>query len=820
MIEYNVDLHKQLCTAAEQGDLVTVQTLLQQNDIDIDCVQEEAVFTPLQLAAANGHEDVVRLLIMRGAALDRQNFYGWTALMQAASYGHDKVVALLLKNKADFKAKNKLGASALTVAARHGHTAVVKRLLDCPAIDINDGTRGINESFYSKGIGATPLMVASQFGHDAVMRALLDRGSNPKHKNETTGWNALMFAALNGHMTSAQILVDRGCDPNETNYIDKTAYEIAVCAGKREAAGYLDRKTTRRPKIVPTTSKPKIIEAAETGDLKLMEKILDDDPAQVDTVSPEGATSLMIAAMLGRIDIADMLLKRGADINKQDSKNGWTALMQATFYRHTTFVKFLLSGNADASLKALDGCTALDLVFCLADSDPDLTRMLASAAMPVQGSSTSRPPKNSTGSGTWLTKSGKPLPDEKPKGGLKAWWNRLSNRFQNLKLSRTLMSGMTTTKLTPFHDENGPTDTADSIDKEKVYGGMQRDGKKKRKTSEQKDDLLLKSILSNDSGLSSTNQSMQSLSILSPMSTFQNDKLLPVVPPFHPPPTFDPNDRSKRPMNASRTSLSMLANGKNTGPRQPHMKSKGLFIRPHNKSISPSNSNNFSVTTSPNSSGGASSISKVNKPYRLSAHDNKVTGESTPKHGHESSVLKAYPDIAFLPQSAFKISPKSQVSFNEPSSPVSPTSQTSGFNNSSASSTISGSVTPSKQRPLSGTSLGGSTTPTLTPSPSPSPKGRPGSNGSSTSQASSTHQPKNSSSSGVSEDDELSALLRKLSLEKYAPIFEEQEVDMEAFLSLDKSDLTELGIKQSEPQSRILLAINELNSGRHRDFKA
>ncbi|XP_071957464.1 ankyrin repeat and SAM domain-containing protein 6-like isoform X1 [Antedon mediterranea] len=815
-MEYSSDFRKQLCTASEQGDLSAVQTLLQHNDIKVDCVDGESGITPLQLAAANGHEDVVRQLIMGGAALDCKNFYGWTALMQAASYGHDKVVALLLQNKADFKLKNNLGASALTVAARFGHTAVVKRLLDT-GIDVNDGTSNINQGFYSKGIGATPLIVASQFGHDAIMRALLDRGSNPKHKNETTGWNALMFAALNGHMTSAQILVDRGCDPNETNYIGKTAYEVAMCAGKREAAGYLDRKTTTRPKIVPTTSKPKIIEAAETGDLRLITQILDEDPTQVDTVSPEGATSLMIAAMLGRIDIAKMLLHRGADINKQDSKNGWTSLMQATFFRHTEFVKFLLNQNADASLKAQDRCTALDLVICLPDSDTELTRMLASAAMPVQGSAaSSRSPKNNTGSGTWLTKSDKPLPDEKPKGGLKAWWNRLSNRFQNLKLSRTLMSGMTTTKLTPFHDENNVTDSAVSIDKEKSDASIQRNGKKKRKSSEQKDDLFLKSIISNDSGLSSTSQSIQSLSILSPMSTFQSDKLLPVVPPFHPPPTFDPNDRSKRPMNASRTSLSMLANGKNVGPRQPHMKSKGLFTRPHNKSISPSNSNNFSTTTSPNSSGGASSISRLHKPTRLPGSHSKINSES--KHGLESPESKAYPDIAFLPQSAFKISPKSQVNFNEPSSPVSPTSQTSGLNNSSTSSTISGSATPSKQRPLSGTSLG-STTPTLTPSPSPSPKGRPGSNHSSASQASSTLQPKHSSSSGVSEDDELSALLRKLSLEKYSPIFEEQEVDMEAFLSLDKSDLTELGIKQSEPQSRILLAINELNSGRNRDFK-
>ena len=37
-----------------------------------------------QVAAANGSEQVVRLLIMRGAGLDKSNIFGWTPLLQAA----------------------------------------------------------------------------------------------------------------------------------------------------------------------------------------------------------------------------------------------------------------------------------------------------------------------------------------------------------------------------------------------------------------------------------------------------------------------------------------------------------------------------------------------------------------------------------------------------------------------------------------------------------------------------------------------------------------------------------------------------------------
>lgn len=93
--------------------------------------------------------------------------------------------------------------------------------------------------------------------------------------------------------------------------------------------------------------------------------------------------------------------------------------------------------------------------------------------------------------------------------------------------------------------------------------------------------------------------------------------------------------------------------------------------------------------------------------------------------------------------------------------------------------------------------------------------------------------------------DELSSILKKLSLEKYQPIFEEQEVscvlegqksisrlilllvfnscfvavsllqvDMEAFLTLTDGDLKELGIKTDGPRQQILAAISELNAGK------
>jgi len=52
------------------------------------------------IAANNGHERAVELLLQRGAEVDLQDSDGWTALMCAADNGHERVVELLLRRGA------------------------------------------------------------------------------------------------------------------------------------------------------------------------------------------------------------------------------------------------------------------------------------------------------------------------------------------------------------------------------------------------------------------------------------------------------------------------------------------------------------------------------------------------------------------------------------------------------------------------------------------------------------------------------------------------------------------------------------------------
>lgn len=51
-----------------------------------DC--DDQGLTGLQAVAANGYEELARLLIMKGAALEKSNIFDWTPLLHAARHGH------------------------------------------------------------------------------------------------------------------------------------------------------------------------------------------------------------------------------------------------------------------------------------------------------------------------------------------------------------------------------------------------------------------------------------------------------------------------------------------------------------------------------------------------------------------------------------------------------------------------------------------------------------------------------------------------------------------------------------------------------------
>mmetsp|Transcript_30322 Transcript_30322/g.116290 ORF Transcript_30322/g.116290 Transcript_30322/m.116290 type:complete len:147 (-) Transcript_30322:402-842(-) len=96
-----------LLYAARSGDLEdALQSLKDNPDITKYKPESGSGATPLHYAAANGHLEIMRLLISHGADLNAVNEYGNTALHFAAINEKADAVELLLRNKADAALSN------------------------------------------------------------------------------------------------------------------------------------------------------------------------------------------------------------------------------------------------------------------------------------------------------------------------------------------------------------------------------------------------------------------------------------------------------------------------------------------------------------------------------------------------------------------------------------------------------------------------------------------------------------------------------------------------------------------------------------------
>ncbi|XP_069815408.1 ankyrin repeat and SAM domain-containing protein 6 isoform X2 [Dendropsophus ebraccatus] len=740
--------------------------------VPVDSTDEDGN-TGLQLAAGGGHEPLVRYLLRKGASVDSRNHYGWTPLMQAARSGHLNVAQILLEYGADVNAQNRLGASILTAASRGGHASVVKLLLESGAFVDNYDHFEVNivsiKGHREDMPEVTPLMTSAQHAHEEAVRLLLDWGADVNYRVKT-GWSPLMLAALHGRVSVAQQLVDRGADPDQVNGLDQTPFEIALSFKLKDMKDYLDSITTIRPKTDEEKRRPDIFQAVKMGNLSLVKEIVDEDPGQVNAVNADGASPLMMAAVTGKLELVQLLVDKKADINKQDSVHAWTALMQATYHGNKEIVIYLLNQGADVNLRAKNGYTAFDLVMLLNDPDTELVRLLATVCLQADKEKSKQ--KNKTLFTNSKNKQQFTIPSPPDdKAGLKSWWNRMSNRFRKLKLTQTLRHGFSSNRLVPL------TENASASLDSMMRAPSQTDISNPRRP----ESATAWTTSSKDSGLGTTKTESDDLLLATmlkngaPFAKLPNDKLKAVIPPFLPPSNFElwNSDRSRiskdGKLEQTRASMARLS--------KPSFNSSGnsditsvsraprtvKFPSLPRSPASPSNSGNFNH--SPHSSGGANSItggSADNVLSQIAAQRRKAASLSRQKEGGPQSLLGTTCGSTVPEQPAVLLTSNGHL--------------------------------PKKieivKRPPSGTSsTSKSTSPTLTPSPSPTPKGRLAE--SSVSSSSSHKQSKSSggSSSGtITDEDELSAILKKLSLEKYQPIFEEQELT--ASLSAKKTRWT------------------------------
>jgi hypothetical protein len=122
----------------------------------------------------------------------------WSPLMIAAAEGHDETVAVLLEGGANTNATNDVGRTALMFASTKGHTAIVRDLLE----------HGADPNIVPKDeTGWTALIAAAYNGHRDVVKILLGKGAD-KTIRDKEGQTAHTRADAQGHHKVARLLED------------------------------------------------------------------------------------------------------------------------------------------------------------------------------------------------------------------------------------------------------------------------------------------------------------------------------------------------------------------------------------------------------------------------------------------------------------------------------------------------------------------------------------------------------------------------------------------------------------------------------------
>jgi len=101
-----------------------------------------------------------------------------------------------------------------------------------------------------------------------------------------------------------------------------------------------------------------LFDAARAGDTALVQQLLDSG-ANVDGEEGSEIPPVFIASWLGHVDIVDLLLQHGADVNRSGSFDGRCAVHVASLMGHSTVLEMLLQHGADVNRCDLAGNSAL-----------------------------------------------------------------------------------------------------------------------------------------------------------------------------------------------------------------------------------------------------------------------------------------------------------------------------------------------------------------------------------------------------------------------------------------------------------------------------
>jgi len=305
--------------------------------------------TPREAAVAKAIE-TAGVLLANGADVNARDVQGNTPIHFAVVTREKTLVQLLIDKGADVNARNADGVNPLFVAAS-GDLVDIAELLIARGADVN-----------AKVATYTPLGRAAAYGSSGVTRLLLEHGAdvNVVFSDGATPLNVACRSLLAGYTLRNSTPMARAAlrkHPADEIARDREEMRHAKKEFNIVAIALMDHGAD--PNVGRWDLKP-LEAAAMVGDKALAEAALAHG-AMVDPPPAPGTESPLLAAIgEAHVDVAEMLINKGADVNARTARlqrNSLHAL--AAHMPDPRIAELLIRHGAEVNAKDLDGRTPL-----------------------------------------------------------------------------------------------------------------------------------------------------------------------------------------------------------------------------------------------------------------------------------------------------------------------------------------------------------------------------------------------------------------------------------------------------------------------------
>jgi ankyrin repeat protein len=160
------------------------------------------------------------------------------------------------------------------------------------------------------------LHAAARGGHAAVVELLIAHGA-PVHSRDRDGCTPLHLAAAGGHARAARLLLAHGADPHALDHQGRPPLYLAAREGSARTDGAADEVVEL---LLAHDTPLDLCTAALLGRLDSARELLDRAPERVNAPDGGGYTPLALAVWNGKLDMAKLLLERGAEMQATDER--------------------------------------------------------------------------------------------------------------------------------------------------------------------------------------------------------------------------------------------------------------------------------------------------------------------------------------------------------------------------------------------------------------------------------------------------------------------------------------------------------------------